>query len=220
MSGPFALVGGQEFSDGCTFDADLVRTVGAEEVVVLPTAAAFEHPDRVVSAAAAHFAPLDVRAVGLSVLGRPDALDAANAAAVRRARFVYLAGGSPMHLRSVLKDTPLWEALLGAWHDGAVVAAAGEAARVMGDPMVDPRGGAFTIGLGFVEQLAVMPHQNRWGEERRRRTLDLAPAGLPLVGIDDATALVREPDGRWHATGVGSVVVYVDGEERALDVLA
>ena len=39
-------------------------------------------------------------------------MDPANVEAVRASRFTYLAGGSPMHLRSVLKDTPLWEALV------------------------------------------------------------------------------------------------------------
>ncbi|MBK9180099.1 MAG: Type 1 glutamine amidotransferase-like domain-containing protein [Acidimicrobiales bacterium] len=219
MSGLLALVGGREFGDGCTFDRQLLAASGGTEVVLLPTAAAFEHPDRIVAAATAHFAPLGGTVRALQVLGRHDAVDDANVAAVRAARFVYLSGGSPMHLRSVLKDSPVWEALLAAWHEGAVVAAAGEAAGVLCDPLVDPRGGAFTVGLGLVEQLAVIAHHDRWPEDRRKRTLELAPPGVPLVGIDDQTAAIRQLDGTWLAAGVGQVVVYIDGVEVGLDAL-
>ena len=46
--GTLALVGGGEWRDGCRdLDAELLAASGAKEVVVLPTAAAFEHPDQV-----------------------------------------------------------------------------------------------------------------------------------------------------------------------------
>ncbi len=52
MPGMLALVGGGEFRDGCTFDRTLLDAVeGDVEVLVLPTAAAFEHPERVVAEA-------------------------------------------------------------------------------------------------------------------------------------------------------------------------
>src|SRR4051794_14261496 len=121
MTGPLALVGGGEWSDGCTFDRNLIDAVGATEVLVLPTGSAYEHPERLVTAAEQWFASLGVKARGLSVLGRPDASDPANIDAVRSARFVYLAGTSPMHLRSVLKDSPLWDALLEQWSAGAAL---------------------------------------------------------------------------------------------------
>jgi cyanophycinase len=217
--GPLALVGGEAFTAGCTFDAGLLEASGGDEVLVLPTAAAYEHPQREVDAAAAHFAELGGRVVGLDVLARPDALDEEHAARVRDARFVYLTGGSPMHLRSVLKDSPVWDALLGAWTGGAVVAAAAGAARVLCDPMVDPRGGAFTVGLALLENLAVIPHHNDWSEDKAHRTLLLAPADLLVVGIDDATALIREPDGTWRVDGVGSVAVFRSRDDVGLEAL-
>ena len=217
--GTLVLVGGKPFTEGCTFDADLLAAAGGGEVLVLPTAAAYEHPQREVEAAAAHFETLGATAVGLDVLTRPDALDPSAAERVRAARFLYLAGGSPMHLRSVLKDSPVWEALVAAWQDGAVVAAASGAARVLCDPMVDPRGGAFTVGLGLLDNLAVVPHHNHWSEEKAHRTLLLAPADLLVVGIDDATALIRAGDGTWSVAGAGSVAVFRCREEVGLEAL-
>ena len=219
MSGPLALVGGAEWREGCTFDRELLDAAGTDEVVVLPTAAAYEHPERAVASAAAWFESLGARVRGLDVLRRPDALDESNAAIVRAARFLYLAGGSPMHLRSVLKDSPVWDALVAAWHDGAALAGSSAGAMVLCDPMVDPRGGAFTVGLALVAQVAVIPHHDHWSEDTARRTCELAPPGLAVVGIDERTAVVRDPDGSWHAGGAGSVTVWVDGQEVDVSVL-
>lgn len=220
MSGAIALIGGGEWREGCAFDAELLEASGATEVVVVPTAAAYENPGRVVEAAAKHFAALGAQVRGLDVLRRPDAEDEANAAAVRTARFVYFSGGSPMHLRSVLKASKLWDALLEAWQAGAVVAASSAGAMVLTDPMVDTRGGAFTVGLGLVEQLAVIPHFDGWSPEKATRTLDLAPRGVPVVGIPEQTALIREPDGTWRVAGLGTVDVYVDGRPAGLSALS
>lgn len=219
MSGYLALVGGAEWREGCTFDGMLLEASGATEVLILPTAAAYEHPERAVAAAEQWFAPLGAAARGLMVLRRPDAEDEANAAAVRGARMIYLAGGSPMHLRSVLKDSAVWNALAAAWHDGAVLAGSSAGAMVLCDPMVDPRGGAFTLGLGLVAQLAVIPHHDTWSPDKARRTIDLAPAGLPVVGIDEQTALVRDPEGGWSVHGAGTVVVFVDRHQAGLAAL-
>jgi cyanophycinase len=188
-------------------------------VLVLPTAAAYEHPDRLVEAAQRHCEGLGGQADGLRVLTRGDALESEAASRLRSARFVYLVGGSPMHLRSVVKDTPVWEALVAAWADGAVLAAASGAARVLCDPMVDPRGGAFTVGLGLLTNLAVIPHHNHWSEDKAHRTLLLAPDDLLVVGIDDATALIRDPDATWRADGAGGVAVFRAREEVGLEAL-
>ncbi len=92
------------------------------------------------------------------VLSRPDAEDEGVAAVLRQARFVYLAGNSPMHVRSVLKGSRVWDALVDAWRGGSVVAGSSAAAMALTDPMVDARGGGLTIGLGLVTGMAVVPH--------------------------------------------------------------
>jgi cyanophycinase len=211
--GTLALVGGGEWSDACNgFDAALLEASGGSEVVVLPTAAAFEHADRTAERAAKHFAGLGATARALPVLHRPEAEDPANADAVRNARFVYLADGSPLHLRSVLKGSALYEALVAAYQGGAVVAASGAGATLLCDPMVDPRGGAYTVGLGLVANLAVFPYHGTAADHLRERSIDLLPPTALLVGIDEETALINDASGRWRAEGAGKVTVYGEGD--------
>jgi cyanophycinase len=219
MSGVLALVGGAEWTAGCDFDRGLLEASDSDEVVILPTAAAYEHPDRVAADAATWFASLGAKTVPVMAVDRAGARDDAHVATVRSARFVYLSDGSPMHLRSVLMRSPLWDALVAAWHDGAVLAGSAAGAMVLCDPMVDPRGGAFTVGLGLLGQVGLVPRLDTWTEDKLHRTLQLAPAGLPVVGIDQRTAVLRDPDGAWRAEGAGGVTVWLGGDEVSLDQL-
>lgn len=207
--GTLALVGGGEWHDGCRkLDAALLEASGGAEVLVLPTAAAYEHPDRAVGHATTYFEELGGRVRGLRVLGRSEAEDPACADVVRHARFVYIGGGSPMHLRSVLKDSRLWQALVEAWRSGAVLAASSAGAMVLCDPMVDPRGGAYTVGLGLVANLSVFPHHDTAPAHLWERSTELRPEGAVLAGVDEQTALLRDPDGTWRVAGKGSVTLY------------
>jgi cyanophycinase len=210
--GTLALVGGGEWGEGCRdLDTELLAAAGAREVVVLPTAAAFEHPDRVVDRAVAAFESLGAKVKPLMVLHRSDAEEQKTADIVRKAKFVYLADGSPLHLRSVLKGSALWEAILVAYHAGGVLAASGAGATLVCDPMVDPRGGAYTVGLGVVANLAVFPYHGTAAGHLRDRSIDLLPSSAKLVGIDEETALVRNPAGVWRVLGAGHVTVYDQG---------
>ena len=217
--GPLALVGGAEWTEGCTFDESLWRDSGQAEVVVLPTAAAYEHPQRAVETAEGWFGRFGASVKGLMILSRPDAMDEAAAQQLREARFIYLSGGSPMHLRSVLKDTPAWSAIEDAWRGGAVLAGSSAGAMVLGDSMVDPRGGALTLGLGLLERIAVLPHYDTWSEEKAHRTVQLATGHLRIAAIDERTALIRDPGGSWCVVGAGKVTIFVDARPTGIEDL-
>ena len=218
-AGPLALVGGGAWQVGCDFDRDLLAASRGSEVVVLPTAAAYEHPDRAVAAASHWFESLGASVRPVMAVDRTGASDEGNVAAVRAARFLYLADGSPMHLRSVLMHSQLWDALAAAWGDGAVLAGSAAGAMVLCDPMVDPRGGAYTVGLGLVSQLGLVPWADTWSDDKLHRTLQLAPAGVPVAMVDERTALIRNADGTWRADGAGKVTVWMDGHQADIDVL-
>ncbi len=194
-SGTLVLQGGGPF----TANDDLDRRVfaGHQRVVVLPTADAFEQPERLVAAAMSWGERLGITVEALMVLRRGEALESGPAGALRSATAVYLVGDQPLHLRSVLKDTPLWDAIVDVLRNGGVVAACGASAAALCDPMVDPRGGAFTLGLGLVDGLALMTEAEGWSPERRHRTLELADT--PVAVLATGTALVRTTG--WEQVG-------------------
>ncbi len=221
--GPLCLVGGSEWTKGCTFDAELVAESGATSVAVVPTAAAYEGPDAVLAQARQWFGELDVEVVDVPVLRRADALDGENVRRVREAPFVYLAGGpaggSPMHLRSVLKDSPLCDAIVAAWREGAVLAGAAAGGSVLFDHMVDTRGGAFTVGLGVFSGFTMIQRFDEWSHDKVHRTVGLASVGLVVAGVEDRTALIHRSGAGWSTAGAGSVHVFRDGSATDLSAL-
>src|SRR5262245_46419992 len=106
MNGVLALCGGGAFERNDELDRPLLAEVNADRVVMVPTADAFEQPAVLVDTATAWAQRLGVVLEPLMVLQRHDADDGA-AATIDAGTAVYLAGDSSMHLRSVLKDTPV-----------------------------------------------------------------------------------------------------------------
>jgi cyanophycinase len=101
MAGWLAMIGGGEWKPGCVgFDTDLLELSGGTEVVVLPTAAAMEGPNNALANADKHFTALGATVIPCRVLSRAEADDPENVAIVAKAKFIYLSGGSAMHLRS------------------------------------------------------------------------------------------------------------------------
>ena len=209
MTGTIALLGGGPFSDNDDLDRRLLADAGAERVVVLPTADAFEEPAKLIAAAMSWGERLDVVIEALMVLQRHDAEDAGAAGVVSRARAVYLVGDSSQHLRSALKGTPVFAALGEVLGGGGLVAAVGASAAALCDPMLDQRGGAFTLGLGLVPGLAVIPEAETESEERRQRTLSLATT--PVVELPTGSALVRRRQD-WELVGAPVVHGQLPGD--------
>ncbi|MGD9752200.1 MAG: Type 1 glutamine amidotransferase-like domain-containing protein [Acidimicrobiia bacterium] len=218
--GALALVGDGAWTEGCAFDAELLAASGGTTVTVLPTAAAYERPELATEQAAAHFARFGGTVEVVDVLDRRGAHVDANVERVRAARFLYLASGSAMHLLSVLKQTPLWEAIVAAHRGGAVLAAAGPSATVLCDAMVDPRGGGFGVGLGLVRSLSLIPRYDQWSTEKSRRTIQMAPKGLVLAGIPSTSALIRRAGGHWEPVGAEGLRLFRDGQPVGFEVLA
>jgi cyanophycinase len=163
-------------------------------VAILPTAEAFENPDDLVQLSVAWAKRLGITTKLCAVYSRADAREESFATIIAQAAVVYVVGDSPIHLRSTLKDTVVFDAV--AAHS-CVVAVAGSAAA-MCDPMVDPRGGAFALGLGLVRGIAAITESEKWPDERLQRTLSLA--NTSVVEIPTGAALIYD-NGTWSTHG-------------------
>lgn len=219
MTGTLALVGGEPFGEGCGFNRTLLEAADASRVVILPTAAAFEGPERAVEEAVRYFAELGVDAEPVMVIKRDDAHEPAHVDTVRGAQVIYLIGSSGMHARPTLQETPVWEAVVAAWNDGATVVGSDAGAQILGDPMVDDRGGAFTVGLGLLDRVAIVSRHETWGPEALQRIRQMTNEDLAVIGIDTSTAAIRAPERTWTAQGAGRVTVHLGTEPTGLSDL-
>lgn len=209
MSGPVALVGGNEFRDEArALDLWLLDRSAERVVCVLPTAAAHERPDAAVATARRHFAALGADVAPIMILDRSDAGDATHVGAIRLASFLYLTGGNPMYLRDVLAGTPARQAIADASARGAVLAGSSAGAMALCEHMLVPRSPGLTDGLALVTGMLVVPHHRSGGT--RATDLSRAHPDLEVVGIEEATGLVLHAASR-HVLGAGSVTVYRGG---------
>ena len=193
MTQHVVLQGGGPFTANDEFDAQIL-SAHPGYVAILPTAEAFENPDDLVQLSVAWAKRLGITTKLCAVYSRADAREESFATIIAQAAVVYVVGDSPIHLRSTLKDTVVFDAV--AAHS-CVVATAGSAAA-MCDPMVDPRGGAFASGLGLVSGVAAITESEKWPDERLQRTLSLA--NTSVAQIPTGAALIYN-NGTWSTHG-------------------
>ena len=222
--GALALVGGGEFEAQCEFDLELLeqgaskKRIQKKEVLIIPSASAYENPSKKIQLGTGYFENLGATVNVLDAYTRSEALEA-NLEALKTATIIYLTDGSAMHLRSILKNTDLFEEIKSAWQDGAALVGAGAGGDVLCDYMVDARGGAFTVGLRVLTEISMIPRYDLWSEEKVSRTVNLAPKDLFVAGVPHQTALISEAGKPWKKSGKGDVDVFRGGEENQISDL-
>ena len=221
-AGPLALVGGDELNPGNEpQDQVLVAAAGGGPAYVLATAAARGEPELAVANATRWFAGLGLDVEELPAIRRRDVTSEANAERARAGRFFYLVGGDPGLVPATLAGTPLWDAVVAAWREGAALAGSSAGAMALaGWTLIrDRRPGdherRYREALGIVPGVAVLPHFETFGH----RWIDSARRGhddVTLLGIDERSAALWE-DGAWRALGGGGVTVIRGDERRRFD---
>ena len=222
MTGPLALVGGAEFQRGNN-EQDIVLGEAADSRPAYVVCAAIRtHPEQAVATARRWFATLDVDVSELRVRSRTDASAAATVEAARAAGLVYLAGGDPGRTVQLLAGTPVWEAIVEAWHGGAALAGSSAGAMALCRwtlirdrwPQHDTR--RPTDALAIVPDCAVLPHFDTFGERWIPSAQQALGPDTTLIGVDERSAAVWH-GGTWTAMGPGAVtVVRGEGRERSM----
>jgi cyanophycinase len=188
--------------------------------VILPTAAAEEGEESVrrwLDLGSRHFERLGVEPVPLPVLTREDAARPDFAELVAGAGLVYLSGGNPGYLASVLRDSAVWSAIVAAWQGGAALAGCSAGACALTYVAEDVRAmraaadagaprsasasraasavgaGPEPTGLAAIAEVAVIPHFDRmarWAPDIADRFASRVPEDVTVVGVDEDTAIV------------------------------
>jgi len=196
-----------------------VAAAGAGPAYVLATAAARQRPDLAVRHARAWFGSLGLEVEELPATTRTITKDPDVVRRASEGRFFYLVGGDPGLTVDVLRDSPVWEAIVAAWRGGAALAGSSAGAMAIGSWSLIRgrfRGDVerrFKDALGLVPEIAVAPHFETFGHRWVEPALRDRPDAL-ILGIDERSAAVWR-DGAWTAMGPGSVTVLRGGERRA-----
>jgi cyanophycinase len=214
-----ALVGAGEFLPSMApFDLVLLAATGRKRprVAILPTAsfpdgeAVFDHW---AAMGVAHFGELGAEVEPVLVRDRHDADDAAAAQAVGEADLIYLSGGKPGYLLSVLDGSAVGRALMEAHDRGAVLAGCSAGAMALAGHVFDLRVRVLPFplrwrpALGFAPHASVVPHYDAWPEPMSALVALQAPRGSVVLGIDEKTAVIGR-DGSWQVHGAARVTVW------------
>jgi cyanophycinase-like exopeptidase len=170
--------------------------------------------------------------------GPHDPDDPAVVATLEQADVIFAGPGSPTYAVKHLAGTATLEAMRKRMAGGATLvlsSAAAIAAGVLALPVYevfkvgdDPH---WTPGLNLLRNLgieaAIVTHWNNReggadldtshayiGQERFADLLRQIPPGVPVLGIDEHTAVILEPDGAATVQGAGTATLISNGEEH------
>ncbi len=214
--GALALVGSGEYlPEAQELEAELLRfgiSRGKRNTYIqIPTAAGKEGEDRLDfwrQRGADQAARIGCDVKYLSVLRREDAFDEQWIEEIKSAGLIYFSGGDPVHLAEVFAGTPMWDAIVQSWREGASLAGCSAGAMAFGGKIIGIRRSHITEGLGLIPEIEVIPHYDKflgWLPDRVTAAVMRNDAGTTLLGIDENTALVLTD--QWRKYGKGKVHV-------------
>jgi len=212
--GALALVGSGEYlPEAQSLEAELLRlgiSRGKSNTYIqIPTAAGKEGEERLDfwrQRGADQASRIGCEVKYLPVLTREDAANEQWIEAIKSAGLIYFSGGDPVHLAEVFSDTPMWEAIVSAWREGASLAGCSAGAMAFGGKIIGIRRSHVTEGLGLLPEIEVIPHYDKflgWLPDRVTAAVMRNDAGTTLLGIDENTALVLTD--KWRKYGDGKV---------------
>ena len=218
--GHILLEGGAEFEGQMAApDRRAIELAGGYDarIRIIPTAAAPDHNhERAGSNGQRWFTRLGAKNVEvLPLIDLASANRADIVEALRTSHLIYLLGGFTHYLGQTLAGSTGWQAMLAAYHAGAVIGGSSAGAMVLCQHYYDPESGRVMEGLGVVPNACVLPHHNTFGKGWATRLTALLPDAV-LIGIDERTGMLDDgEDGQWIVYGQGEATLYRGGRAVA-----
>lgn len=142
---------------------------------------------------------------------------------LKNAKLIFISGGDQGRFMDVVRNTPVFEAIIYAWHHGAIIAGTSAGAAVMSKKMITGNqlkhpglessyptieSGNIEIkeGLGFLDNTIIDQHFVKRQRLNRLIAVSVENPEELCVGIDESTAIIVEGD-NVKVTGAGQVVV-------------
>ena len=202
---------------------ELARDYGSGRIVIFTMASGVPHevgPELV-----AEFKSYGVADVAYYQLTREEAMDPAGLKILDGVSAIWFSGGDQAKQTEALLGTPLHKRMLELYREGCLIGGTSAGAAVMSEFMItgnEKRAGGeegtweviladdveHTEGFGFVKDAVIDQHFVTRRRHNRLISIVLEFPTLVGLGIEEATAVLVRPDGKYEVLGEGQVIVY------------
>jgi len=142
---------------------------------------------------------------------------------LRKARLIFIGGGDQERFMDIVRNTPVMDAIMEAWHNGAVISGTSAGAAVMSRkmitgnqmkhpglesryPTIEESNMQITGGMGFLQNAIVDQHFIKRQRLNRLISVSIENPEEVCIGIDESTAIIT--DGKEaEVTGNNQVIV-------------
>jgi cyanophycinase len=201
---------------------ELAKGFGTGRIVVFTMASSV--PLEVGPELVAEFRKYGVQDVVYYQLTRDEAMKAASAKILDGVSAIWFSGGDQARLTAALLDTPIHARMLEFYAAGGLLGGTSAGAAVMSEVMitgdekrtknedelwqtVEADNVVRVRGFGFVKNAIIDQHFLVRRRQNRLISLVLENPALLGAGIDEATAILVRPDGKWEILGESQVYV-------------
>ena len=222
--GYLLIIGGGERTDAIMKRfLNLAAGFGRGKIIIFTMAT--EVPGEVGEEVMAEYKGRSVRDFSIHHLTRREALLPDTIKILDGAGGIFFTGGDQSRLTGVLLDTPLLEGIRDLYEKGGVIGGTSAGAAVMSEVMItgDEKRTSdedelwqaiwadnvvWTKGFGFVKNAIIDQHFLTRRRLNRLISLVIENPKLVGVGIEESTAVLVRPDGRYEVIGENQVMIY------------
>ena len=202
------IFGGNEFHENCLeIDRSICNLYPINEVkvLILPTAAANENPELATRNGINHFNKIGIKVSGLNLVTKKQSNDKCFLNPINESNIIYLTGGNPRYLNSILQNSKAIGEIKKALSLGSTLIGSSAGAMVMGKYMLLDK---LVEGLNLIPNTIIIPHFENNNDLNKLSTLS-KNYDITILGLDTQAACITE-NNSWFTLGTKKITVIKD----------